>query len=40
MPGIATVISLAVGIYLAYLLANRPFRGRDKVLDAAVTLRP
>ena len=34
---IATAISLAVGIYLAYVLANRRFRGRD-LLDAAVTL--
>jgi molybdate transport system permease protein len=37
VAGIATAISLAVGIYLAYVLANRPFRGKD-ILDAAVTL--
>ena len=37
VAGIATAISLAAGIYLAYVLANRPFRGRD-LLDAAVTL--
>jgi molybdate transport system permease protein len=37
VAGIATAISLVVGIYMAYVLANRRFRGRD-VLDAAVTL--
>src|SRR5580692_2944423 len=37
VASIATAISLAIGIYLAYILANRPFRGRD-LLDAAVTL--
>ena len=37
VASIATAISLAVGIYLAYVLANRRFRGRD-LLDAAVTL--
>ncbi len=37
VAGIATAISLAIGIYLAYVLANRRFRGRD-LLDAAVTL--
>jgi molybdate transport system permease protein len=37
VAGVATAISVGVGIYLAYLLANRAFRGRD-VLDAAVTL--
>jgi molybdate transport system permease protein len=37
VAGIATALSLAVGIYLAYLLANRQFRGRD-LLDALVTL--
>jgi molybdate transport system permease protein len=37
VAGIATALSLAVGIYLAYVLANRAFRGRD-LLDAAVTL--
>jgi molybdate transport system permease protein len=37
VAGIATAISLAIGIFLAYVLANRSFRGRD-LLDAAVTL--
>jgi molybdate transport system permease protein len=37
VAGIATAISLATGIFLAYVLANRSFRGRD-VLDAVVTL--
>src|SRR5579871_245671 len=37
VAGIATAISLAAGIYLAYILANRPFRGKD-LLDAAITL--
>jgi molybdate transport system permease protein len=37
VAGIATAISLVAGICLAYVLANRAFRGRD-LLDAAVTL--
>lgn len=37
VAGIATAISLAIGILIAYLLANWKFRGRD-LLDAAVTL--
>src|SRR3954471_9531679 len=37
VAGIATAISLAAGIFAAYVLANRSFRGRD-VLDAAITL--
>src|SRR3984957_5134644 len=37
VAGIATAISLAAGIFLAYTLANRPFRGRD-LIDATVTL--
>ena len=37
VAGIATAISLAAGIFVAYVLANRSFRGRD-VLDAAITL--
>jgi molybdate transport system permease protein len=37
VAGIATAISLVVGIYLSYVLANRRFHGRD-LLDAAVTL--
>jgi molybdate transport system permease protein len=34
---LATAIALAVGLWLAYLLANRDFRGKE-VVDAAVTL--
>jgi molybdate transport system permease protein len=34
---LSTAISLAIGLWLAWLLANREFRGRE-VLDAAVTL--
>jgi len=34
---LATTISALIGIPVAYLLANRDFRGRD-ILDAAVTL--
>jgi molybdate transport system permease protein len=37
VAAVATAISLVLGIYLAYLLANRQFRLRD-LLDAAVTL--
>jgi len=37
VASIATAISLVIGIYLAYLLANRRFHGRD-LLDAAVAL--
>ena len=37
VAGVATALSLAVGLWLAWLLANRKFRGKD-VLDAAVTL--
>jgi len=37
VAGIATVLSLLLGLWVAYLLANRKFRGKD-VLDAAVTL--
>lgn len=37
VAGLATVISLVVGLALAYLLANRQFRGRE-VLDALTTL--
>jgi molybdate transport system permease protein len=33
----ATIISIGLGLWIAYLLANRPFRCRQ-VLDAAVTL--
>jgi len=34
---LSTIISLAVGLWIAYILANRDFRGKE-VLDAAVTL--
>ena len=34
---VSTAIALAVGLWIAYLLANREFRGKE-VLDAAVTL--
>ncbi len=37
VAAIATLLSLAIGIWIAYLLANRGFRGKS-VLDAAVTL--
>jgi len=34
---ISTALALAVGLWLAWILANRTFRGKE-VLDAAVTL--
>ncbi len=34
---ISTAIALAAGLWLAYVLANRDFRGKE-VLDSAVTL--
>src|SRR6266404_3647757 len=34
---VSTAIALAAGVWLAYLLANRTFRGKE-ALDAAVTL--
>lgn len=34
---VSTVVALAAGLWIAYLLANREFRGKA-VLDAAVTL--
>jgi molybdate transport system permease protein len=34
---LSTAISLAAGLWVAYLLANRNFRGKE-ILDAAVTL--
>lgn len=37
VAGFATLISLALGLWLAWVLANRKFRGRE-ALDAAVTL--
>jgi molybdate transport system permease protein len=37
VASLATLISLALGLWLAYLLANRRFRGKE-MLDAVVTL--
>lgn len=37
VAALSTLISTVAGVWLAYLLANRTFRGRD-ALDAAVTL--
>lgn len=37
VAAVATVLSLAAGLWLAWLLANRQFRGKN-LLDAAVTL--
>jgi molybdate transport system permease protein len=37
VASLATLFSLAAGLWLAWLLANRKFRGRE-LLDAAVTL--
>lgn len=37
VAGVATVLSVALGLWLAWLLANRQFRGKE-LLDAAVTL--
>lgn len=37
VAALSTLISLVLGLWIAYLLANRDFRGKD-VLDAAVTL--
>lgn len=37
VAAISTVIALALGLWLAWTLANREFRGKE-VLDAAVTL--
>jgi molybdate transport system permease protein len=37
VAALSTVIALIVGLWLAYILANREFRGRE-VLDAAVSL--
>ena len=37
VAGISTALALAGGLWLAYLLANREFRGKD-ILDAAITL--
>jgi molybdate transport system permease protein len=37
VAAIATVLSLVIGLWLAYLLANRRFRGKE-VLDAGVAL--
>ena len=37
VASLSTVLAFAGGLWIAYLLANRQFRGKD-VLDAAVTL--
>jgi len=37
VAALATVLAVAVGLFLAYWLANRDFRGKE-LLDAAVTL--
>src|SRR5260370_17209437 len=37
VAGFATVISLAISLYVAYLLANRDWRGKE-ILDAVTTL--
>ncbi|HYL38082.1 MAG TPA: molybdate ABC transporter permease subunit [Bryobacteraceae bacterium] len=37
VAGISTVLALAIGLWLAWALANREFRGKE-VLDAGVTL--
>jgi len=37
VAAVATLISLALGLWIAYLLANRKFRGKE-LLDALVTL--
>ena len=37
VAGLATLVSLALGLWLAYLLSNRRFRGRE-ALDALATL--
>lgn len=37
VAGLSTAIALAIGLWLAWLLANREFRGKE-ALDAAVTL--
>ena len=37
VAGLATLLSLALSLWLAYLLANRSFAGKE-LLDAAATL--
>ena len=37
VAALATLVSLALGLWIAYLLANRRFRGKE-LLDAVVTL--
>ncbi|HTA70244.1 MAG TPA: hypothetical protein VK776_18280, partial [Bryobacteraceae bacterium] len=34
---ISTAVALVVGLWLAWILANRQFRGKE-ILDAAITL--
>ena len=37
VAGLATLISLLIGLWLSYVLANRKFHGKE-LLDAIVTL--
>ncbi len=37
VASVSTVVALAAGLWIAYILANREFRGKE-VVDAAVTL--
>lgn len=37
VAAISTALAMALGLWIAWLLANRPFRGKE-VVDAAVTL--
>src|SRR5258705_11653992 len=37
VAAVATLVSLALGLWIAYVLANRKFRGKE-LLDAVVTL--
>ena len=37
VAGLSTLISLAIGLWIAHVLANREFRGKD-ILDAAITM--
>src|SRR5947207_9044899 len=37
VAAIATALSVCIGLAIAYILANRDFRGKE-ILDAAVTL--
>src|SRR3974390_2343629 len=37
VAALSTALALAIGVWLAYVLANRSFRGKE-IVDAAVTL--